>query len=283
MGSMSVLSDNAIRQRLGQTPPIVSGIDTGSHGKVSSKIQPCSIDLSIGEIRLPMTAPYGKSDDLRCSSHTLSVGGCVRIFTTEELNLTGPHREIAAFVHAPARLTRRGLLMLDIAHVDAGFSGKLSFTVINVGAQEIPLRVGDLIATVLFFEVSPKVEIDYSQLKRDQTTYLGASDDIKCLAPDLLDIKKEARIVAQKVYEEKDSFKHKFIEALLGAVFGAVLGVLGGYVGYTVWFQAQMNERAKENVELSQQVYTLSKTVEELNKKLEPSKSDSPSAPSSRH
>ena len=174
--------------------------------------------------------------------------------------------------------------MLDIAHIDAGFSGKLSFTVINVGAQEIPLRVGDLIATVLFFEVSPKVEIDYTQLKRDQTTYLGAADDIKCLAPDLLDIKKESRIVARKVYEEKDSLKHKFIEAMLGAVFGAVLGVLGGYVGYTVWFQTQMNDRIRENFELARKVETLNKTVEELNKNLEPSKLDSPSIPSSsRH
>ncbi|MGA3053924.1 MAG: hypothetical protein ABSD63_06935 [Candidatus Korobacteraceae bacterium] len=254
----------------------MSGIDIGSHGKISSKIQPCSVDLSIGEIQLPGTEPYEKCGNLRCSSHTLSVGGCVRIFTKEELNLTGPHRQIAAFVHAPARLTRRGLLMLDIAHIDSGFKGNLSFTVINVGAEEILLKAGDLIATVLFFEVSSPLDIDYSQLTADETTYKGAAKDIEKLASDILDIKKQARSVAQKVYEEKDSLKKKLIDAFFGAVLGAILGVLAGYVGYTVWFQTQMNDRIRENFDLTRKVEILNKTVEELNKKLEPNKSDSP-------
>ena len=276
---MAILSDKAILQRLANTPPIVSEIDIASHGSISSKIQPCSVDLSIGEIQLPGTEPYEKCGNLRCSSHILTVGGCVRIFTKEELNLTGPHREIAAFVHAPARLTRRGLLMLDIAHIDSGFSGRLSFTVINVGAQNMSLNAGDLIATVLFFEVSPPVQVDYKQLKQDQTTYLGAAQDIEKLASDVLDIKKQARSVAEQVYKEKDSLKNKLIEAFLGAVIGAIIGVLGGYVGYTVWFQTQMNDRIRENFELTRKVETLNKTVEELNKKLEPNKPNNPSTP----
>jgi deoxycytidine triphosphate deaminase len=276
---MTVLSDSAIRGRLAATPPILTGVDIGSHGNVSSKIQPCSVDLAIGEISLPVAEPYEKSDNLRCSSHTLGVGACVRIFTAERLNLIGPHRQIAGFVHAPARLTRKGLLMLDIAHVDPGFTGMLSFTVINVGAQEIHLSVGNLIATLIFFDVSPEVEIDYSQLKPDEKTYLGAADDIKCLAPDLLDIKKQAEGVARKVYAEKDSLKNKFVEAFIGAIVGAVLGVLGGYVGYTVWFQTQMNDRIRESYDLTRKVETLNSTIEELKNGLDQNRLSSPKIP----
>jgi hypothetical protein len=50
---MSVLNDSAIQAAVSATPPIATEVDPTDTGKHSSKVQPASLDLTIGEIYVP--------------------------------------------------------------------------------------------------------------------------------------------------------------------------------------------------------------------------------------
>lgn len=125
-----------------------------------SAIQPSSIDLHIGDILVPnVTADAPGSVAKPKKDFTLQLGQMVVITSLEQLNLPD---NIAAFGFPPARLSSRGLLMTNPGHVDPGFRGGLSFTVMNIGKADISLRKHDPIVTLLFFELKSAAKAGYA-------------------------------------------------------------------------------------------------------------------------
>jgi len=50
---MPLLTDTQLREALRDNPTIIDGLDTADWTSLTSHIQPCSVDLHIGDIYLP--------------------------------------------------------------------------------------------------------------------------------------------------------------------------------------------------------------------------------------
>jgi dCTP deaminase len=157
-----------------QIPPLVSATKSET-GKWNSKIQPASLDLTIGRILLPVEAD---GDDKLHEEPSLSLaqGETVVVETHEYLSLP---RTVAAIGFPPATISRDGLLMTNPGHVDPGFAGRLKFTVINLGKKPIELASGKPICTLLFFSI-PEPDYSYDQL--DKTEKPTTPSDVALLS-----------------------------------------------------------------------------------------------------
>ncbi|AXI45845.1 hypothetical protein C1J03_07245 [Sulfitobacter sp. SK012] len=124
-------------------------------------IQASSLDLSVGEIYFPTSKKMDEEHTLRGETgYRLAAGDSIVIETLEELSLK---ENISGICFPPARLARDGLLMTNPGHIDPGFSGKLTFTLINFGREECSLRKGDPISTFLFFDLGPGAQVPYNE------------------------------------------------------------------------------------------------------------------------
>lgn len=143
-----------------QAPPLVSATNAET-GKWDSKIQPASLDLTIGRILLPIE---GDSDEQPHEEPSLSLeqGETAVVETHEYLSMP---RTVAAIGFPPASISRVGLLMTNPGHIDPGFAGRLKFTVINLGKKPIELASGKPICTLLFFSISAP-DYSYDQLDK---------------------------------------------------------------------------------------------------------------------
>lgn len=118
-----------------------------------SSIQPCSIDLHIGEMYIP------EKKDNQCGGKlnpnkdefNLKPGGSLLVRIEENMKLPD---DIGGICYAPARYSLKGMLIVNIGHIDPGYEGKLHFTVINLGKENLTLRKGDIISTLLLFKLS---------------------------------------------------------------------------------------------------------------------------------
>lgn len=127
----------------------------------SCPIQASSLDLSVGEIYFPTPKKLDEEHALRGETgYRLAAGDSIVIETLEELSLKA---NISGICFPPARLARDGLMMTNPGHIDPGFSGKLTFTLINFGREECSLRKGDPISTFLFFDLGSGAQVPYNE------------------------------------------------------------------------------------------------------------------------
>ncbi|ODA35534.1 dCTP deaminase [Planctopirus hydrillae] len=225
---MPFLSDVEINSLINSSEPIIKDIDLSqSIGNINSRIQPCSVDLSVGLIFLPSAEPKEKLEDYpRVERYSLPVGASVRIETKEAFHLPN---DIGGIAVAPARVSRRGILISDTGHIDPGFKGKIRLTLINFGNSDFLLEKNHTIATVLLFRLNSKPESDWSSLTNNvDTPYSHGLDDIKYLAADLLSVEKRATHAASK--EAKRALGEAGWRYALFTVFIPILlGILGAY------------------------------------------------------
>jgi dCTP deaminase len=161
-----------------------------------SLVQPCSLDLHIGEIFQPGIRP-GKPGSARHPKSELSMGtGQTAIVTTREsIHLPGNY---AGFGFPPSHISSHGLLMTNPGHIDPGYNGRLQFTVINMGRQDFILRQRDLIVTLLIFRLQAAASADYSARHPNQAAADIKQVDLDRLSPDFVDVKKRASSIARK-------------------------------------------------------------------------------------
>jgi dCTP deaminase len=193
---MSLMVDRQIRALVApaqanppeQTPPPLVSATTSETGRWNSKIQPASLDLTIGRIFLPME---GQDDKVREEPNvSLGQGETVVVETHEVLTMP---RTAAAIGFPPSTISRSGLLMTNPGHIDPGFRGTLKFTLINLGRKPIELASGNQICTLLIFSIAqpdhaydqldttdkPARPSDTALLGRLSKDFLNFSDRIK--------------------------------------------------------------------------------------------------------
>lgn len=201
---MSILSDRELSQEIRRSPPLVSGVDPRNSGRWNSAIQPASVDLTIGTILIP-----GKENDQLGSPsnprtrYPLAQGQTAVIKTQEKLSLPP---DLAGIAFPPSSVSMKGVLMTNPGHVDPGYLGRMSFTVINIGKSTYELRAGDPIVTVLFLRMSKAPAVDYDSLDDTNRPPKG-NPDVELLAhlsPEFLDIDERAKREAEKVVKELD-------------------------------------------------------------------------------
>lgn len=131
----------------------------------ASDVQPASLDLSIGRIFQPPEKKWDPSELPEeppfKTGHEIAVGGTVVVETRERLSLSG---KIGAFGFPPASMAKNSILMANPGHVDPGFEGHLTFTIINMGRVPYDLKFGGNLATLLVFGFDAPVVPDYTAL-----------------------------------------------------------------------------------------------------------------------
>jgi dCTP deaminase len=161
-----------------------------------SPIQSSSIDLSIGRIWIPEVEPGkpGAFDKPR-DAHPLPPGHTAIVDTREKLSLP---LDIAAIGFPPSHVSSKGILMTNPGHIDPGYTGHLTFTVINMGREPYPLKSGEVVVTILLFKLSSPVRAGWSQ-RRNGAEGLGVTEDVlSALSADFVDVERRARKVAKK-------------------------------------------------------------------------------------
>lgn len=178
----------------GVISPLAGGFEDDSS---RDPIQPSSVDLTIGSIVVPGTAPeeFGSLENRR-EILSLDPGGTAVVETNETCRFPA---HIGAIGFPPASVSAQGLLMTNPGHIDPGYDGGLSFTVINMGRQPFRLARGDRIVTLLLFRLGRDVASDYKKRNPDTPHGRISQDTLNMLSPDFLDVDERATRAASTV------------------------------------------------------------------------------------
>ena len=114
--------------------------------------------------------------------------------------------------------------MTNPGHVDPGFKGRLTFTVINMGRQPFELRPGARIVTILFFRLDRRPDKDYEERRTSsgptpmpEPVTRGRMDR---LAPDMLDVDRRVKAITDDA-ESKTRRLAIWVPLALALVVGA--------------------------------------------------------------
>jgi deoxycytidine triphosphate deaminase len=201
---MGLLNDKLLDARLGSSTPLASGISRGDMGRWNSRIQPASIDLSIGQIYIPGTPSSQPGSHGNGLKHLLLYQGQTAVVeTAEELVVPG---YIAGIGFPPASVSMQGILMTNPGHVDPGYKGIMRFTVINIAKEPYELRAGALICTLLFLSMEQHPSLDYANLDKTGQPAKPSLDAglLRVLSHDFMDIDERAETKANAVVEKID-------------------------------------------------------------------------------
>ena len=110
--TMTVLNDRSIAEAIERgAPPLATQIDPSDIGRKDSRIQPASLDLSIGEIRLPGSElDRSGSHAHPLHRHALKEGETAVVTTLEELEIPS---DMSAIGIPPSSISLAGLLMTN--------------------------------------------------------------------------------------------------------------------------------------------------------------------------
>jgi|SRR5579862_6801988 len=195
--------------------------------QVGAEVEPASLDLTIGEIFIPdtQTTDWGGSGNGK-HEHDLAQGHTAVIRTRERLRM---RRDLAAIAFPPARASLRGLLMTNPGHIDPGYDGPLHCTVINMGHAIYPLRRGDKIMRVLFFELSQAAQTTpaagIGALGNMITTEL-----LSRLSVDFVDVDKRSKTIANDAVS-RATIRATVISALIPIGLALITFIATAYFG----------------------------------------------------
>jgi deoxycytidine triphosphate deaminase len=202
--NMLLRDEEILRLLLGEDgqPPIASNIEipTPPFGPQSS-IQPSSLDLRIGTIFLP-EAPEDEEGGMGSETieHWLDPGHTAVVSTLEELRLPS---HIAGFGFPPTRISANAILMTNPGHIDPGYIGYLSFTVINMGKRTFCLKRGDTIVTCLLMKLRYPVSLDYTAQGHGPKGSRPSRKEVDQLSRDFLNFSRRSTEIADAVATER--------------------------------------------------------------------------------
>jgi dCTP deaminase len=251
---MEWITDSDLKHLLGSPEPPITNVDLScAIDHVQSQIQPCSVDLRIDEIFLPVEKFTDPGAVPRKELHDLEVGQSVKVSLIEKFDFGN---DLAGIIFAPARISRCGIVVPDIGHIDPGFKGDLRLTLMNMGREPYRLVKKQTVATILIFKLHKKCLYGLDQRQGPQP-HDGGLIDIRHLAPDFLNISRKAKTVAQ-AEARRVLGKSGWVHALwtLALVVLPVVGGIGG--AYIV-----------EHLSLDRDVAKVTSKVESLEKAID--------------
>lgn len=253
-----MLSDKTLKQMFGSLlpgqplPPEPDG--------PRSAVQPSSIDLRIGNIYVPDVGAdeLGGLNKPR-AEYVLQPGQTAVVTTLESLDVPS---HLGAIGFPPTRVSDNGILMTNPGHIDPGYRGKLSGTVINMGRQSFELKQGDRVLTLVFFTLDSNPDADY--ILRNPSAAGAAQikpERLDRLAPDMLN-------VDERVQTAVNSAEHRTRRLSIGVplALAAVVG-LGTIAGplITDWVSSVDDvQRRVEQLEKTADVAELKARIAEL-------------------
>jgi dCTP deaminase len=201
---MSIQSDHEIVDLLKSKSPILQNFSKPADWYAKdSLVQPSSLDLHVGTIFVPPKDEPKPGDQVdRRAEYTLEPGQAVVVGTLEILDFPN---NIAAFGFPPTTISDRAILMTNPGHIDPGFKGTLSFTLINMGREPYLISKGITIATLLLVKLASPPSKDFIQrhprfTQNDPTTF-----ELRRLGRDFLDLDQRARKAAETIVRQENA------------------------------------------------------------------------------
>ncbi|TMV49544.1 hypothetical protein FE783_13655 [Paenibacillus mesophilus] len=216
---MSFLNHSELKQLIKETNCVQGKTineDVNKPYSRDSSIQSCSVDLHVGEMYIPGTADTSLGGKANPNTDEVIVkpGASLLVRTEELLQLP---KYIGGVCYAPARDSLKGLLIVNIGHIDPGFEGRLHYTVINLGKENITIRKSQLISTLLLFKLSGETE----SFGKEETVSLNGNnipktvnDSLPRLASTFMDFENKTRDMINAEIT-KANFKIPIIIAVL--------------------------------------------------------------------
>jgi dCTP deaminase len=250
-----LLRDEEIYKLLQGNPPLVTNVTIDALDYTAdSWVQSASLDLHVGNIYVPETDPetFGGTNNPK-DNHVLEAGHTAVIVTNEILDLPN---DIAAIGFPPSHISARGVLTTNPGHVDAGYNGPLSLTIINMGRTPFEIRRGDLMITLLFFRMSGPAHASYRVRVGHQQQRPAVSEDrMSRLSRDFLQVEARAERVARNE-ESKTRRWAVVVPALVAAL--ALAGTLGAaYLQDHSTLANEIHNQGTEIAVLKQQIADL--------------------------
>jgi len=216
-----IVKDSELKKLISRTSDslLTNYIEPKDWDNKDSLVQPCSLDLHIGDIFRPgiKTGKAGSAGNPK-SELVLRTGETSIVVTKESIHLKANY---AGFGFPPSHISSGGLLMTNPGHIDPGYSGQLQFTVINMGKDDYVLRKDDLIVTLLIFNLGSNVDSDYSARHSGAVVKTITQGEIDRLSSDFVDVKKRATNIARKTLGYA-TVGASVLAVILGWAFNAV-------------------------------------------------------------
>jgi deoxycytidine triphosphate deaminase len=200
---MSIQSDGEIKELLQGGTPILTGFPPPNNwDDKDSLVQPASLDLRIGKIFVPPKEEPKVCDrvDERVE-YVLEPGQAIVVETAESVNFPS---NIAAFGFPPTSISNRAILMTNPGHIDPGFKGKLSFTLINMGREVFLIKKGMPIVTLLVIKLGNSAKSDFTARNPTFNHASPTTLELNRLGRDFLDLDQRTRKAAETVVRQEN-------------------------------------------------------------------------------
>jgi hypothetical protein len=170
---------------------------------------------------------------------------------------------LAGIGFPPSHVSFKGILMTNPGHVDPGYTGRLHFTVINMGRQDYVLKREDPIVTMLLIELSGAAHRDWLQRHGGVVQAPSTQENLRRLSPDFVDVEQRATMIAEKAVQSAE------LRVKLWQVWAPVVGTLvAAAVGlFLTWVEPARKELQKMQTEVAELKSKLA--VEELKTRLD--------------
>ena len=235
---MTILNDKELLKRIEPSngnPPIVEGIKTPTDWfSESSPIQPSSIDLHIRGIFVPGTPIERRgSEKFPYEKYSLEPGKTVMVDTSETLHMPS---DLAGIGLPQSRMAVKGILMTNPGHIDPGYTGQLSFTLINMSNENYILHKGDSIFTILFLTLSSSCQQDLNIRKGGATSNGGVrQDNLNLLSKEFMNVEQRA----------KDTIRREGI--VIGICISAIASLIAIGMQYLIDINGSIDSRISAN------------------------------------
>ncbi len=166
---MSVLSHKDIVEQCKLDPPLIDPFDA----KPLETLYGAKYYLTVGDLILPNSECEGNRrsgilffEEIEKgkvgSQFELKPSQMITAYTKEQINLPN---NICALLNAVNKKAREGLFLLNLGHIDPGWRGPLTVTMVNYGKKPIVLTAGEPIASITFFRLTTPVDENYMYKK----------------------------------------------------------------------------------------------------------------------
>ena len=192
------------------------------------------------------------------------------IFQTKEkvkmpLNLSGTYTPLDS-------IAKQGLLLINASIVESGYEGYLSGVLLNFSSQSFLVKPDMEIVKIHFNEISGEVNVRYHEEIPDYTGNL--QEKAKYFTQTFLDIERiEKEVIAKTAHRVRKNFVFGGWVLLFFLAFCTLEPVLYKYVWHDSWVPLSSTqielERALQQAKQSQQIDSLMKKVDELQKQIE--------------
>jgi dCTP deaminase len=170
------------------------------------------------------------------------IGGGVHVLVYDAVDAEAIVISRAGQLKTASSISNLGILMTNPGHIDPGFKGILSFTLINMGREPYLIKKGDKLVTLLLVQLGLASSKDYGIRSQSAIVDKPIPHDLFQLGRDFLDIDNRSREVARRVSQQENS-SMKWWQVVIALIIAALT------TGGSIWGSTYTNSAKINNLE----------------------------------